>query len=82
MKSCSHKRRTDLFDLGKVAGFHTDLQIAAGDGHIGIRSLVVNADHVTAALGDDAADALELAGLILQGNLQRGVDGNEQNIVL
>ena len=73
MKPCGNERLTDLFDLGEVAGFHTDLEVAAGDGHIGVGAFMVNADNVTAALRDNVADALQLTRLILQRDLQGGI---------
>ena len=56
----------DLFDLSKIACFHADAQIAAGDRHIGVRAFVTYADNVRAAAGNDLADADELTGLILK----------------
>ena len=63
----------DLFDLGEIAGFHADAQIAAGDRHIGVRALVAHANNVRAAAGNDLADADELTGLILECYDESGV---------
>ena len=39
----------DLLDLGGIAGLQPQLEEAAGDGHVGITAVVVDADHVGTA---------------------------------
>ena len=63
----------DFHDLEVISGFQTDFQEAAGDGHICVTAVVVNADNISAAGGDDLADLLKLSGLILQCNHQISV---------
>ena len=51
---------TDLFDLGRVAGLQRQLEEAAGNGHVGVGTVVQYRHHVAAAAGDDLGHTLEL----------------------
>ena len=59
-----------MLDLRGVAGFQPQLQEAAGDRHIRVAAVVVNADNVGAAPRNNIADHTQLPGLVLQGNHQ------------
>ena len=63
----------DLLDLGGIAGLQPQLEEAAGDGHVGITAVVVDADHIGAAGRDNVADQAQLARLVLQGDHQVGL---------
>ena len=42
---------TDLLDLRRVAGLKGQLEEAAGDGHVGVRTIVLHRHHIAAAAG-------------------------------
>ena len=42
---------TDLFDLGRVAGLQRQLEEAAGNGHVGVGTVVQHRHHIAAPSG-------------------------------
>ena len=61
----------DLFDVVEVTRFEVDAQEAADDFAGGVRVVVVDADDVGAAFGDDLGDGDELTGLVWAAALMR-----------
>ena len=57
---------TDLLDLSMIAGLKRQFEEAAGDGHVGVGTVVEDGHHVAAAAGDDLSDLLQLAGFVLE----------------
>ena len=57
---------TDLLDLRCVAGLKSQFEEAAGNGHVGVRTIVLHRHHIAAAAGNDLCHLLQLAGLVLQ----------------
>ena len=62
----------DLLDLGVVAGLESQLEEAAGNGHVGVGAVVEDGHHIAAAAGDDVGHLLQLARLVFQRDGQVG----------
>ena len=71
MKACCGKAARDFLNLRKISGFQGDLEEATGNGHVGVKTLVMYRENVAAALGNDAGDGGELTGTVIQLDLHR-----------
>ena len=66
LEACCRQLVFDFFDLGGITCFQLQFEEAAGDGHVGIATVVVYADNVGTALADNLADLEQLARTVLQ----------------
>ena len=66
IEACGQKLGLDFIDLGLVASFQLQLQIAASDGHVHIAAVVLHANHIGATVADDFAYLAQLARTVVQ----------------
>ena len=58
----------EFAQFGHDPCFQSQLEEAAGDGHVGIGAVVVYRDHISTAAGNDFRDFLQLTRFVCQGN--------------
>ena len=78
MKASLGQFLLNLHNLGMIPCFQSQLEEAAGDGHVGIGAVVVYRDHISTAAGNDFRDFLQLARFVCQGNGETDVSSAGQ----
>ena len=78
MKASLGQFLLNLHNLGMIPCFQSQLEEAAGDGHVGIGAVVVYRDHISPAAGNDFRDFLQLARFVCQGNGETDVSSAGQ----
>ena len=71
LEALGFERFGDLHDMVIIPGLHLDSQEAAVDA-LGLAFFIMHTGHIAAAVGDDAGDILELAGLVDELDEQAG----------